>query len=159
MLMKSKSPGEQIEQLLRDYCHALDEGQVDRWTGFFLDDAVYQITTRENIAANYPLGIINCQGRGMMEDRIKALQTANIFESHTYCHVTGPLDVREEFEGRHTVRSNFVVYRTMYTGQAELFASGKYLDVVDTSSGAALFAERIVVIDSRCIDTLLVYPL
>lgn len=159
MLMKSKSAQEQVEQLLRDYCHALDDGEVERWTGFFLEDAVYQITTRENIAANYPLGIVNCQGRGMMEDRIEALKTANIFESHTYCHVTGPADMREEFEGRLAVRSNFVVYRTMYTGQAELFASGKYLDVVDTSSGAALFAERVVIIDSRCIDTLLVYPL
>jgi hypothetical protein len=31
--------------------------------------------------------------------------------------------------------------------------------VVDTTGAQALFAERIVVIDSRQIDTLLVYPL
>jgi 3-phenylpropionate/cinnamic acid dioxygenase small subunit len=149
----------QIEALLRDYCHALDDGDVDRWSGFFQDQATYQITTRENLARGYPLGIMLCEGRGMMRDRIKALQTANIFESHTYCHLWGAPDVRPEIEGRWSVRSNFAVYRTLYSGEQSLFATGKYLDVVDTTGAQALFAERIVVIDSRQIDTLLVYPL
>ncbi len=149
----------QIETLLRDYCHALDDGEVDRWSGFFQDQATYQITTRENLARGYPLGIMLCEGRGMMRDRIKALQTANIFESHTYCHLWGAPDVRPEIEGRWSVRSNFAVYRTMYSGEQSLFATGKYLDVVDTTGAQALFAERIVVIDSRQVDTLLVYPL
>ncbi len=149
----------QIEALLRDYCHALDDGDVDRWSGFFQDQATYQITTRENLSRGYPLGIMLCEGRGMMRDRIKALQTANIFESHTYCHLWGAPDVRPEIEGRWSVRSNFAVYRTMYSGEQSLFATGKYLDVVDTTGAQALFAERIVVIDSRQVDTLLVYPL
>jgi anthranilate 1,2-dioxygenase small subunit len=159
MLMQATQTFERIERLLRDYCHALDDGEVDRWSGFFQDGATYQITTRENLANGYPLGIVLCEGRGMMDDRIKALKTANIFESHTYCHITGPLDVVEQMEDRWSVRSNFAVYRTMYTGEMELFAAGKYLDVVDTSGAQASFAERIVVVDSRRIDTLLVYPL
>lgn len=159
MLMQATSTLDKIQQLLRDYCHALDDGEVDRWPGFFRDDAVYQVTTRENIANGYPLGIVLCEGRGMLEDRIKALKTANIFEEHTYCHITGSLDVREELEDRWAVRSNFAIYRTMYSGRMDLFATGKYLDVVDTSGAQAQFAERVVVIDSRSIDTLLVYPL
>jgi len=159
MLLQATPTYQKIQHLLRDYCHALDDGEVDRWTGFFQDDASYQITTRENLANGYPLGIVLCEGRGMMEDRIKALKTANIFEDHTYCHITGPLDVAEQMEDRWSVRSNFAVYRTMYTGEMELFAVGKYLDVVDTSGARASFAERIVVVDSRRIDTLLVYPL
>jgi anthranilate 1,2-dioxygenase small subunit len=159
MLMQATTTDEKIQFLLRDYCHSLDDGDFDRWTSFFKEDATYQITTRENLASGYPLGIVLCEGRGMMEDRIKALKTANIFESHTYCHITGPLAVRAEMEDRWAVRSNFAVYRTMYTGEMELFATGKYLDVVDTGNAQALFAERVVVIDSRRIDTLLVYPL
>jgi anthranilate 1,2-dioxygenase small subunit len=159
MLMQATQTFERIERLLRDYCHALDDGEVDRWSGFFQDGATYQITTRENLANGYPLGIVLCEGRGMMDDRIKALKTANIFESHNYCHITGPLDIVEQMEDRWSVRSNFAVYRTMYTGEVTLFATGKYLDVVDTSGGQVSFAERIVVVDSRRIDTLLVYPL
>lgn len=149
----------QIASMLRDYCHVLDDGRVDEWSSFFEADATYQITTRENVQANYPLGIVYCEGRGMMNDRIKALKTANIFESHSYCHITGMPDVRQELEGRVAVRSNFAIYRTMYTGEAQLFATGKYLDVVNLSGPRPLFAERQVVLDSRCIDTLLVYPL
>ncbi len=159
MLMQATTTEEQIQRLSRDYCHSLDDGDVDRWTSFFQADATYQITTRENLASGYPLGIVLCEGRGMMDDRIKALKTANVFESHTYCHIMGPLDIRAEMENRWTVRSNFAVYRTMYTGAVELFATGKYVDVVDTTNAQALFAERVVVIDSRRIDTLLVYPL
>ena len=159
MLMQATQTYEKIERLLRDYCHALDDGEVDRWSGFFQEDATYQITTRENLANRYPLGIVLCEGRGMMDDRIKALKTANIFESHTHCHITGPLDIVEQMEDRWSVRSNFAVYRTMYTGEVALFATGKYLDVVDTSEAQASFAERVVVVDSRRIDTLLVYPL
>lgn len=150
---------QKINHLLRDYCNALDDGDVDSWSKFFLSDATYQITTRENVSKGYPLGIVLCEGRGMMDDRIKALKTANIFESHTYCHLTGAPDMAEQMEGRWAVRSNFAVYRTMYTGEMELFATGKYLDVVDTTEDRAHFAERIVVVDSRRIDTLLVYPL
>jgi anthranilate 1,2-dioxygenase small subunit len=159
MLMQATPTYGKIQYLLRDYCHALDDGEVDRWTSFFQEDATYQITTRENVANGYPLGIVLCEGRGMMEDRIKALKTANIFESHTYCHITGPMQIVEQMEDRWAVRSNFALYRTMYTGEASLFATGKYLDVVDTSGAQAIFAERVVVVDSRRIDTLLVYPI
>jgi hypothetical protein len=47
----------------------------------------------------------------------------------------------------------------MYTGEAELFASGKYLDLIALDNDGPRFAERLVVLDSRRIDTLLVYPL
>jgi hypothetical protein len=81
MPTQAADPYPQIEALLRDYCHALDDGEVGRWSGFFQDDATYQITTRENRESGYPLGIMLCEGRAMMHDRIKALQTANILSS------------------------------------------------------------------------------
>lgn len=157
--MQSAEILNEIGSLLRSYCHALDDGEVDRWSSFFTDDAKYQITTRENLSAGYPLGVVLCEGKGMLDDRIKALKTANIFESHTYCHITGPLEVQEMFEGVYSARSNFVVYRTMHTGAMELFAAGKYVDLIKVGGSGALFAERVVALDSRCLDTLLVYPL
>jgi anthranilate 1,2-dioxygenase small subunit len=41
----------------------------------------------------------------------------------------------------------------------DLFATGKYLDEVGLDAGAAKFAERIVVLDSRNVDILMVVPL
>ena len=94
-----------IDGFLADYAHRLDDGKIDDWTGFFAADALYQITTRENFEAGYPIGIMLCEGRGMMEDRVLALKTANVFEPHNYCHIVGRADVREESAGLYGARS------------------------------------------------------
>jgi len=152
-------PTEAIADFLERYCHTLDDGSIDDWSAFFEDDALYQVTTRENVAANRPIGIVLCEGRGMMDDRIRALKIANIFESHTFRHIVGRPRIEPEFEGRYRVRSSFSVFRIMYTGQTELFATGRYEDIVSVSDDGIRFAERVVVLDSRALDTLMVYPI
>ena len=78
---------QQVEDLLIDYSHALDDFELDRWPNFFTEDGIYQIIPRESYDQNLPLGILFCDGRGMMVDRILALETANIFEPHTNNHI------------------------------------------------------------------------
>ena len=158
MRIPDSSTWQRVESFLADYAYRLDDGKIDEWTGFFTEDATYQITTRENFEAGYPIGIMLCKGRGMMEDRVLALKTANVFEPHTYCHITGRPELREESAGALAARSNFIVYRTMEDGEAELFAAGKYLDRIVFEGGEPKFAERRVILDSRRIDVLLVYP-
>jgi len=148
-----------LTEFLTRYADVLDDGRIDEWVGFFDEDAIYQITTRENHEAGYPVGIVYCEGRGMLLDRVKALKIANIFESHVYCHINGQPSVLEEADGLCTVRSSFAVYRTMYDGRAELFATGKYLDVIRHDDAGLRFKERRAVVDSRRIDTLLVFPI
>lgn len=148
-----------VEDFLADYAHRLDDGRIDDWTGFFTADATYQITTRENHESGYPIGILLCRGKGMMEDRVLALKTANVFEPHTYCHITGRPALRAAPGGAIDARSNFSVFRTMESGTTELFAIGKYLDRIVIEGGEPKFAERRVILDSRCVDVLLVYPL
>lgn len=148
-----------IDAFLADYAHRLDDGDIDAWTGFFTADALYQITTRENFEAGYPIGIMLCEGRGMMEDRVLALKTANVYEPHCYCHIVGRAEIRTESKDSFVARSNFSVFRTMEDGEAELFATGKYLDRIALENGAPKFRERRVILDSRCVDVLLVYPI
>lgn len=147
-----------VEEFLGDYAHALDDGRIDDWPGFFAEDAIYQITTRENVEAGYPLGIVYCDGQGMMRDRIEALKSANIFEGHCYSHLLGRPSLRQERPGLIAARSNFAVMRTMEDGQAEVFASGKFVDLIALEP-APRIQERRVILDSRRIDILLVYPL
>lgn len=148
-----------VENFLAEYAHRLDDGLIDEWTGFFTEDATYQITTRENFEAGYPIGIMLCKGRGMMQDRVLALKTANVFEPHTHCHILGRPGLRPLPGGTIAARSNFSVYRTMESGATDLFAIGKYLDVIVLDGGEPKFRERRVILDSRCVDVLLVFPL
>lgn len=157
--MSAAVPETAIADFLERYGHALDDGDVDAWSGFFDEGAVYQVTTRENVLAKRPIGIVLCEGRGMMDDRIKALKQANIFEAHAHRHILGRPLIDALEGGRFAVRSSFVVYRTMYTGQTEVFATGVYADVVALGDAGTRFMERRVVLDSRSVDTLMVYPL
>ena len=55
--------------------------------------------------------------------------------------------------------THFIVARIMHSGETTLFATGRYLDDIDISGPDYKFRERIVVIDSDQIDTLLAIPL
>jgi len=56
-------------------------------------------------------------------------------------------------------RANFLAVRIMHDGESSLFATGRYLDRIDVSHSPFRFIERLVILDSRKIDTLLVIPL
>ncbi len=139
--------------------HAIDDDRLEDWPGFFTDDALYRIVTRENHEAGLPLAIVHCAGGGMMRDRVRAMRTANIFEPHTYCHTLGLPELAGPDGEGHAVRTNFTVIRTMHSGAMSVFACGRYLDRVVEADGALRLARRIVVCDSRTVDTLLVVPL
>jgi anthranilate 1,2-dioxygenase small subunit len=149
-----------IEAFMADYVHCLDTDQLEAWPDFFTDDARYRVCTRENYDRGLPLSVMSCSGRGMFRDRISALRTANVFEPHVYCHVIGALRILGGSSAGHLrTESNFQVVRTMVDGTMSMFACGRSLDTISTQGEALKLAERIVVLDSRQIDTLLVIPL
>jgi anthranilate 1,2-dioxygenase small subunit len=47
----------------------------------------------------------------------------------------------------------------MHDGATMLFSTGRYVDRIDLSGPAPLFMEKLVIFDSRRIDTLLAIPL
>lgn len=149
---------EAIEDLLDGYAEAIDDGQIERWPGFFIENGTYQIITRESHDAGLPIGILYCDSRGMMEDRVRALRTANIYEPHVYRHLLGRPHFERNGDG-FDVRSNFCVFRIAQDGETVTFATGRYLDRVVEDGGALRFEARRVVLDSRRVDILLVLPL
>ena len=149
-----------VADFMLDYAHAIDDLDLHAWPRFFTEDARYKIIIRQNFEANLPMGVMYCEGAGMMRDRVMALETANIYEPHTYHHVLGSSRLRQVADGGFHARTNFLVTRTMQEGRMDTFAAGKYLDrIVVQPDGGLRFAERLVVLDSRRIDILLVFPL
>lgn len=148
-----------IDDLMADYAHAIDDDNLELWPEFFTRDGVYKIVSRENHENGWPLGVMYCDGRGMMTDRILALRTANVFEPHTYCHLLGRTKIEACADGVFRARTNFSVIRTMQDGGDSRFAVGKYIDECVIEEGRALLRSRLVVLESRRIDILLVIPL
>jgi 3-phenylpropionate/cinnamic acid dioxygenase small subunit len=151
----------EVENLLSRYVHAIDDDRLEEWPGFFVEKGRYRITTAENFQRKLPLSIIYADSRAMLRDRVAALRNANIYEAQRYRHTVSST-LAERLDA-HTARaaSNFQVVRVMHTGESMLFASGRYLDRIRLSGdgGQGLFEERIVVLDSRAIDTLLAIPI
>jgi anthranilate 1,2-dioxygenase small subunit len=150
---------ERIADLYSEYAHLIDDDRLEAWPDQFTERGTYRVTTRENYDAGLPLSLIYCDGRGMMIDRISALRTANIYEPHVYCHILSAVRLVEATDSRYRTRSNFTVMRTMSEGDTTIFACGRTFDHVVVENGRLRFASRLVVLDSRSIDTLLVIPI
>jgi anthranilate 1,2-dioxygenase small subunit len=148
-----------VENLLARYVHALDDDRLEEWPEFFVEEGRYRITTAENFERKLPLPIIYADSRAMLRDRVSALRHANIYEAQRYRH--GVSSVLVERVDARTARatSNFHVVRVMASGESMLFASGRYLDRIRLNGESSQFEERIVVLDSRSVDTLLAIPL
>jgi anthranilate 1,2-dioxygenase small subunit len=149
---------EAIEALIDSYAEAIDDWEIERWPGFFTENGTYQIITRESHDAGLPIGILYCDSRSMMEDRVRALRTANIYEPRAYRHLLGRPRFERVDDG-FDVRTNFCVFRIAQDGDTVTFATGRYLDRVVDDGGRPRFMTRRVVLDSRRVDILLVLPL
>jgi anthranilate 1,2-dioxygenase small subunit len=141
------------------YARCIDDLAGHGWPDFFDDECLYVVTTAENHREGLQAGLIYADSKGMLKDRIAALNEANIFERHSYRHILGqPLISRVE-EDCIWAETAFMVARIMRTGETTLFATGRYLDCYVVAAGKVLIRERRVVCDSNRIDTLLAFPL
>ena len=148
-----------IGYVMEDYARVIDNDQLERWPDFFEAACIYKVTSRENVEAGYPFGVIYADSRAMLEDRVKSLRDANIYEGQTYRHMIGrPWVTQVDGETVHA-ETSFMVVRVMRDGQTTLFATGTYQDVLRVTPDAIRLRERIVVCDSSRVDTLMALPL
>jgi anthranilate 1,2-dioxygenase small subunit len=145
--------------MLTRYIRVIDDDRMEEWPKLFTEKCLYRIVTRENHAQGLPLAVMECRSRAMLEDRVTGLRRINVYEPQRYLHQTSALEIEALTETRFKCRSNYLVIRTMGDGAMTVFSAGVYMDIVVVEGGIALFEERIVVQDSRRVDTLVVIPL
>jgi anthranilate 1,2-dioxygenase small subunit len=148
-----------VERLLARYAAALDSGRLEEWPLFFAETCRYHITTRESHERGLPIGIFFADSRAMLVDRVLSLREANVYEPQSYRHILSPSLVLDETQDIVAVETNFLVIRTMHDGATALFSSGRYLDRIALAGDESVFTEKLVLCDSRRVDTLLAIPL
>ena len=142
-----------------DYIAVLDAGDLESWPAFFTEDCTYKAMLAENYALNLPIGIIDCDGIGMVKDRVTALRTSSEHEDRRLRHVISGLWVKDLAEGAIHAEANFVVFEALSYREPTLFAMGRYIDEIVEDGEGFLFRKRIAVIDNYHIRTSLVFPL
>ena len=148
-----------VRELIGEYAERIDEDRLEEWPELFADPCRYLVISRSNHEAGMRQGVMYAATRGMLLDRVFSIRRANLFEPHRYRHVIGPIRVKEVTGQHAVVHSHFIVARIMHDGVTSLFATGRYLDRIDISVTPYRFSERVVVLDSDKIDTLLAIPL
>jgi anthranilate 1,2-dioxygenase small subunit len=149
----------QIEALNTRYIRAIDDDELEAWPELFTEKCLYRVVTRENFARGFTLPLMECASRGMLVDRVTGYRRVNVYEPQRYTHMLSGLTVERLDATRLATKQNYLVVRTMVTGEMMIFSTGVYLDKIVLDQEGVRFEERIVVQESRRVDTLLVIPL
>jgi anthranilate 1,2-dioxygenase small subunit len=141
-----------------EYAAALDAGEIDAWPDFFTEDALYRITGRENADADLPVGLVLCEGMGMLKDRALAIATTMMFAPRYLLHQITNLRVLARDGDTITATANYALFQTLVDERTTLQQVGRYYDRFRRRDGRLLLSERHCVYDSLIIDTALIYP-
>jgi anthranilate 1,2-dioxygenase small subunit len=145
--------------LLGDYGWLIDAARYDDWLALFAEDCVYRVVPRENLALGLPGSLMSCDNKDMLRDRVAALTDANKYNIHVPRHVIGLPRVTRVAPDVLVVEAAYTVFQSDQEGEARLFSVGSYQDRVRAVGGRLLFHEKIVIVDSFAVPSLLAIPL
>ena len=149
----------EIEEFNTEYCAALDENCIADWPEFFAEDAVYRITARENADVDLPVGLVYCEGKGMLRDRATAIaKTAMFAPRYLQHHVTNLRILAIGADGIVSAQANYLVLQTLVDERTTLHQAGRYFDRFVRENGRLLLRERHCVYDTLLLDNSLVMP-
>jgi anthranilate 1,2-dioxygenase small subunit len=148
-----------VDTLNAAYGMCLDDGRLEQWPEFFVDDCLYQVIARENVDNNLPAAAMYCDSKGMLIDRVVALRQANIFPEHSSRHLISRAVITATAAGVITAQASYAVLQTRNDGETRIFNAGKYVDrLVWTQAGMKL-SSRTCVYDTLRIATSLSTPI
>ena len=69
-----------VAELNAAYAATIDTDRLEAWPDFFVEDCLYKITSADNHKRGLSAGVVYADSRAMLQDRVTALRTANIYE-------------------------------------------------------------------------------
>lgn len=148
----------EVEEFHYEYAAVLDRGEIERWPDFFTEDAVYRVVARDNAESNLPLGLIYCEGKGMMRDRAYALRHTEMYAPR-YLQLrvssTRILSVNEPYI---TAEAGYLLLETLIDEPSRVHLVGKYYDLFQRCGDSLLLKDRKCVYDTVLLNNCLVFP-
>lgn len=148
-----------IAKLQLAYVHAIDDGELERWPGFFTDPCLYRVISRENVDQGLELGLLRFESAGMLRDRVTATRESAVFAPRYIRHIlSGTLTEKAGSDGIRA-RTNVAIYQTSADGDTVLLMAAQYRDLIVETPGGLLFREKHVVYDTTRLPDTVIYPL
>jgi anthranilate 1,2-dioxygenase small subunit len=151
---------EEVDAFNAAYAAALDGMRLSDWARMFTDDGFYVVISRENHDRNRPVGLIYCEGIGMIRDRAFALEKTAMFAPRYLRHMVANTEILgPEVDGIIRSRSNYLVLQVLFDRpEATLHQLGRYEDVFRRVDGMLRLASRRCIYDSLLVANALCVP-
>jgi salicylate 5-hydroxylase small subunit len=141
------------------YFDALDEGRLEEWPEFFVEQCTYRIIPRENYAAGQGLCIMQADSKGMLTDRVRAILQTQVYAPRYYRSYYSGLRIVKASAKEWEVRQNVLIVQTLLNKPSEILGCGAGRDrVVANESGELKFLERTLILDTEMIRNSVIYP-
>jgi len=147
-----------VERLIIDSAMYIDRDELEAWLDCFEEHSRYVVMPRNNRELGYPVGLMHCDSKDRIKDRIVCLRHANKFNPHYDRHIVGASRINALQDGVAAVETNFMIVQTTKSGESKLFAAGCYEDRIRVGGERARFVERIALLDTFSIPSMLATP-
>jgi salicylate 5-hydroxylase small subunit len=147
-----------VQALLADVAAALDQRELDRWPGFFTEDARYTLQSRENHDRALPLATMAFESRGMLMDRVYGAKDTIFHDPYHQRHILGAPRILADDGVAIRCESSFLVMRTRRDEMPAVLAVGRYLDTLRRTPEGLRIAERLAIFDNDLIDNSIIDP-
>jgi len=153
-----------VDELYADYVDALDEGPIEALPELFCEDGEYLLIAKENHDRDLPIGLMRCESRGMITDRVRSITQLSLHAPRVLRHVLGPLRVRPTLPGDQvgpswTVTASYVVFQTLLDADTHVLSSGRYRDLVVADGDRLRLRRKVTVYDNPLVPNSIVFPL
>jgi anthranilate 1,2-dioxygenase small subunit len=149
---------ERLRALYDDYAACIDDLQLDLWPAFFVDDAVYRVTSRANHIRSLGLSEIYCDGIGMIRDRASAIRETTVYVVRPHRHFVSGVRILGVEGQIIKATANFAILEAPQDAEARVLMIGRYVDRLIDNEGNLRFAERCCIYDNYRINTSLLFP-
>jgi salicylate 5-hydroxylase small subunit len=150
---------EAINAFYDAYFDALDEGRLEEWPEFFLEQCGYRIISRENYAAGQGLCIMQADSKGMLTDRVRAILKTQVYAPRHYRRFYSGLRIVKASGGEWEVKQNILIVQTLINKPSEILGCGVGHDRLSSNeSGQLKFVDRTLILDTEMIRNSVIYP-
>lgn len=148
-----------VEDMIVKSAMMVNRLDLDGWIDLFLPEAKYLVIPRENRDCGYPIAIISCQSRAVIEDRILVLNSASKYNPHYDRHILSRTDVRAVNGDVVSTETNFMIVQSTKEGESKLFCAGCYEDEITLAGETPKFLQRVAVVDTFSVPNLIATPI
>jgi salicylate 5-hydroxylase small subunit len=149
----------ELQKLYNDYASVLDDGPLSNWPDLFTEQCLYLIQPRDNYDKDLPLAVVRCESRGMLQDRVRAVEETIMYEPRYLRHHITNISADDFRSDEFTVKANYSVIEVLPDQLPRIQSTGRYLDQVVREQEGLRFKQKRVVYDSVLVPNSLIFPL